>query len=751
MQMIDRKSFEHHQITSLLAGIVIFSSLFATGCTISPAPKQPTKEVLSSTLTPQENIPVAQPSGYIPGVGIVDQSSPVRILAKPVTQTRDGITLTVKEVYLTDEKTIVTYMIENVPNSALSHDENVVGCADSGNLVLSDGTIVKVMGGWGSQVESNNIYPPIPESMATVNFVLPCLRGTLPGKAPEDWELTLHFVSAPPEMTVAPVIAIPTPTSPTIRTTQVVQTQSAAQDLFGIKLVLDQAIPLDDGYYLLGHTDWNDNRITAVGSGGWAMKAYDSSGQEVALEPANWGEAGLTLEPNQWLYRLYGQVFNGALTLRTTNIGVEFVQPVDLEFDPRSFGFNGDDRQLNTTWKIEPITLDVYGMDARVIQIKYMQQGEQTGFELGIEAEPRLQSLPFNLVSTVTGGRGGSGGGSNRDDASGLILTYVLSDGEMPFPLMLSASSMTLTGIWDTSWNPPSNDTRLTPTPMPQACLTLEKWQQAFENPTALPLDLQGKVLLSRGALAPNPSLFISNLDGSGEQGLVFGDGSLSSDGTKLVYADSTASILVLDLKSGQETTLTSGLNDSKPLWSPDGRQIAFMRLGDSQQIYLMNADGTGLKSVISGMDHPQAWGWTPDGRQILYGIRAVDGNNLLRLVNPSTGDISDLFAVPFDSPMPVYSPDGKWIAYLDSVPGRMANGLYLSHPDGTSKRLAIQLDYWPVSNVSWSPDGKWLAFNGINTDLFTPTSTTGLLNVETCQVIPLPQLNGAIQSWVNP
>ncbi len=749
--MIDRKSFEHYQITSLLAGIVIFLTLFATGCTISPAPEQPNKAILSSTLTPQENIPVAQPSVYIPGVGIVDQSSPVRVLAEPVTQTRDGITLTVKEVTLTDEKTIVTYTIENVPDAALSHDENVVGCADSGNLVLPDGTIVKVMGGWGSQVESNNIYPPIPESIATVNFVLPCLRGTLPGKAPEGWELTLYFVPAPPEMMVAPVIAIPTPTLSTIRTTQVTQTQSAAQDLFGIKLVLDQAIPLDDGYYLLGHTDWSDNRITAVGSGGWAMKAYDSSGQEVALEPASWREAGLTLEPNQWLYRLYGQVFNGALTLRTTNIGVEFGQSVDLELDPRSFGFNGDDRQLNTTWKIEPITLDVYGMAAKIVQIKYVQQGELTGFELGIEAESELQALPFSLKSSVSGGRGASSGGSNRDNASGKILTYVLSDGQMSFPLMLSASSITLTGIWDTSWDPPSSDTRLTPTPMLQARLTLEKWQQAFENPAALPVDLQGKVLLSRGALAPNPSLFISNLDGSGEQGLVFGVGSLSPDGTKLVYANDTASILILDLKSGQKTTLTTGLNDSNPLWSPGGRQIAFMRLGDTQKIYLMNADGTGLKSVISEMDHPQVWGWTPDGRQILYGVRVADGTSQLRLVNPYTGDISDLFAVPFDSPMPVYSPDGKWVAYLDSVPGRMANGLYISHPDGTKKQLIVQLDYWPVTNAGWSPDGKWITFNAINTDLFVPMSTNGLVNIETGQVIPLPQLEGAILSWINP
>ena len=35
--------------------------------------------------------------GYIPGIGLVDQSAPIRVLAEPVSQTRDGITITISD------------------------------------------------------------------------------------------------------------------------------------------------------------------------------------------------------------------------------------------------------------------------------------------------------------------------------------------------------------------------------------------------------------------------------------------------------------------------------------------------------------------------------------------------------------------------------------------------------------------------------------------------------------------------------
>ena len=58
--------------------------------------------------------------GYIPGVGLVDQSAPIRILKEPVSQTRDDITVTVYEAVLTAEKSEINYGVSGHPALSLS-------------------------------------------------------------------------------------------------------------------------------------------------------------------------------------------------------------------------------------------------------------------------------------------------------------------------------------------------------------------------------------------------------------------------------------------------------------------------------------------------------------------------------------------------------------------------------------------------------------------------------------------------------
>ena len=606
--------------------------------------------------------------GYLPGVGVVDQNTPIRVLSEPVAITREDITLTVLDAYLTDKKTILSYSIDNIPYSALSHDENIAGCTEPGSLLLPDGTTLKIISGWGSQGQSNNTYAPIPNDIDEARFMLSCLPGTLPGKAPENWEVPLLFKPAPPELTIAPVVDIATAT-PQVSDEVTIETQPASANLYGIEIGLDQAIRLSDGYYLIGHTQWADNRIAAVYPGGWAMKAFDSANQEVPLEPVNYHEAGLDgLQPDQWVYKIYGETFNGPLTLRMTVVGVEFVQPVSCDLDPSQYGFNGSDSQPDTIREITPISLDIPGIQAEIVHLKSMRQGMLAGFELGISSDPQLKSLGFSLVSEVTGGRGSSGGGSNRDEQTGLVQSYVLSDGQMSYPLVLSAQSASFSGLWETGWTPPVIDPQLTPTAAYQACLTMDGWQEALQNPQAIPDDLPDRVFVSRGALAPNPSLFISNLDGSHEQGLVFGNGSLLPDGSRLVYDDRSSQIKVLDLENNQTTILVSGENYQNPYWSPDGAYIAFMQTGNNPALYTMKADGSDQRLVIPVNNSAQLAGWTPDGTRMLYSEQTEGYVRQIRTVDIESGVIADLFEVDSEAPLSRYL--ARWETNRLSEPG---------------------------------------------------------------------------------
>ena len=915
--------------------------------------------------------------GYIPGFGIVDQNASLRVLEKPVTQTRAGITVTVKQAFLTSDKVVLTYTVEGVPWSAYPHNENIGGCSGIPNLRLPNGTLLAITGGEGSLPESTFIYPPIPANLSQATFVLPCLLDTLPGLAPENWELSLRFVPAPANLTVMPVIDVTpslepqvnapaalanplallkvvdtgnnyvllgefrpsdaqdpvlpagsywsltdpvkitdasgkevfftTPSDPhlllppsqpdalpwayqigktftppltitytgrytiladpsaqaqftfdagtdpqpgqvwelnqdfelaghkirlvsiqrlaqlgygfsfessdpavqivnvdisgyiphgrgepkggnagltpgkwseelldfdklpkgklnvvlsnltlygKLKTWQVQWSPATAQpgspSLYGISLAVDKYIPLADGYYLLGHTDWTDSRITSAAPGEWALKAYDALGQELALEPASWQEAGLTQGPNQWLYRLYGKSFNAPLTLRATQMDVTFKQPVKLALDLRSYGFNGLDAQLGTVWKLGGVPLDVPGLSANVFKVTYIKLGDGKGFEIGIDADAALQGLPFTIESGLdTSGmaRVAGGGGSNRDEASGLVLTTVLTNAKITFPLVLSTSTATVNGPWEVPWNPPAGDPNASPATLAQACVNLDAWKNAAASTIPLPAGLPDRVLLSRGALAPDPSLFISSLDGSKALGLVFGQGSLSPDGTQLAYSGADGNLHVMDIPTKQSTLLTNNTFDLRPLWSPDGTRIAFSRLtGQGYNVFVMAADGNNVRALTDTTDGILAAGWTPDGRKVL----AVTVQGSVQLLDVTGGAPQTLAFIQQSGDTDVsISPDGQWIAYVDKVPGRMNPGIFISRLDGSDRRLLVQLDTWSVGIPRWSPDGDWLAFSVMDTDLFTTPITPGLVNIATCQVIPLKRLDGEIEGWL--
>jgi Tol biopolymer transport system component len=206
----------------------------------------------------------------------------------------------------------------------------------------------------------------------------------------------------------------------------------------------------------------------------------------------------------------------------------------------------------------------------------------------------------------------------------------------------------------------------------------------------------------------------------------------LSPDGKRVAFGrGATANIWLLEFARSVLTRLTFGTKtDSYPVWSPDGRQIAFSsNRSGGFQIYRKDAGGGGQEEQLTqGPNDKVATDWSKDGRYLLY-----------EEVSPKTR--FDLWALPLDGdrkPVPVlqspfdefrgqFSPDGKWIAYDSNEAGRTE--VYIrAFPSSAGK--------WQISNRGggiprWRADGKELFYVSSDLKMMAVTIRASAAGVE--------------------
>ena len=91
-----------------------------------------------------------------------------------------------------------------------------------------------------------------------------------------------------------------------------------------------------------------------------------------------------------------------------------------------------------------------------------------------------------------------------------------------------------------------------------------------------------------------------------------------------------------------QEIIRTGGI-DSGPVWSPDGTRIVFtQRSGSDENVYLANADGTGVQDLTPNTDGSTeyAFGWTPDGHVLFLSNRLNTGGTFIYSMNADGSDV---------------------------------------------------------------------------------------------------------------
>lgn len=207
----------------------------------------------------------------------------------------------------------------------------------------------------------------------------------------------------------------------------------------------------------------------------------------------------------------------------------------------------------------------------------------------------------------------------------------------------------------------------------------------------------------------------------------------LSPDGKTIVFAAQkhdegkyTFHLWTLPVQGGTPRQLTdepASVTDWFPCWSPNGQQIAFVRVEDSgyadsawkPNIFVIPAEGGQAKQVTSEADSVFSVGpviWSPDGALLAFFSQDKDSAEGTIKVIPATGGtpcvVTKVKAIYANKEM-AWSPDSGRIAY--NTPGDKIS--IVSLEDGGIEEINPSLEGVSIYHLDWSPDGKRLVFPG--------------------------------------
>ncbi|HWS90297.1 MAG TPA: winged helix-turn-helix domain-containing protein [Pyrinomonadaceae bacterium] len=195
---------------------------------------------------------------------------------------------------------------------------------------------------------------------------------------------------------------------------------------------------------------------------------------------------------------------------------------------------------------------------------------------------------------------------------------------------------------------------------------------------------------------------------------------------------------------SGRARRVTSGHGASNDYWgfsfTPDGRVVYVSTLGGNQDIWVMNADGSGQKQLTFDRAADFDPTVSADGRHVVFSSERSGRNKLWR-IDIDGGNPTQLTRGSAADFLPNHSPDGRWVVYT-SDDTRMTGLWRIPAGGGEPARLTEKTAAWP----SVSPDGRFVACWHI--DEQKRSMALGVLPIEGGEPVKLFEVSMTANTW---